>query len=103
MSEEQFETNEEPFKSKEELVEYLEANTKFRNISKDWRVYLYSFRFYVYIAIKDIDLANDFFDPLVYECYKKQKPITEAIELMNEKIHTVMTEINKLKKNSKKS
>ena len=39
MSEEQFETNEEPFKSKEELVEYLEANTKFRNISKDWRVY----------------------------------------------------------------
>lgn len=44
-----------------------------------------------------------FLTPLVHECYKKQKPITEAFELMNKKIHTVMTEINKLKKKSKKS
>ena len=32
--------SEEPIKTKEELIEWLEANTKFRNQTKDWETYL---------------------------------------------------------------
>lgn len=52
----------EPIKTKEELIEWLEANTKFRNQPKDWETYLYSFRHYLYVATNDLNLSNEFFD-----------------------------------------
>ncbi|WP_161531414.1 hypothetical protein [Riemerella anatipestifer] len=94
-------SDDEPFKTKEELIEYLEATTDFRNQPKDWPTYLYSFRFYVYAGTNDYEMANNFFDPLIYEYFKKRRTVIDAVEAMNEKIHNFFKENKHLLKKKK--
>lgn len=88
--------SEEPIKTKEELVEYLEANTKFRNQPKGWETYLYSFRYYLYIATNDLKLSNEFFDQLIFEYFEDGKPVTDAFEAMNDKVRKYAARLNSM-------
>ena len=86
----------EPIKTKEELIEWLEANTKFRNQPKDWETYLYSFRYYLYVATNDLNLANEFFDSLIYNYFEDSKPVTDAFEAINDKVRKYSARLNSM-------
>lgn len=88
--------SEEPIKTKEELIEYLEANTEFRNQPKDWETYLYSFRYYLYVATNDLNLANEFFDSLIYNYFEDSKPVTDAFEAINDKVRKYSARLNNM-------
>ena len=86
----------EPIKTKEELIEWLEANTKFRNQTKDWETYLYSFRHSLYVAANELKLSNEFFDSFSSDYFEDSKPVTEAFEAMNDKVHKYASRLNSM-------
>ena len=48
------------------------------------------------IAYGRFNLANEFFDPLIYDYFEDSKPVTDAFEAMNDKVRQYAARLNNM-------